>query len=222
MIDEFPDFFNGTDLDNDGNNPRPTQTAAPSTAKNILAVGGSTGDCFTFFGITDCESGTTGYTSKGPATEASLRMAPKITAPNFDLLGGTPAPRAGTVAVFRSRDNDNLAPIEAELDEGNFGTSYAAAYVAGLAAIVNDYFGQGFYPTGARVDAYRVARISSSLGGRQRRHYLQRRAGLRPRRRHPRSAARQLVERVPAASGRSERQGVPRRRSAGLGRARHW
>jgi hypothetical protein len=159
----FPDFFNGTNLDDVGA-PVPIQTTAPATAKNILAVGGSTGECFTFFGsTTDCEGAITAYSSRGPATPASLRMAPKITAPNFDLLGGTPAPRAGTVAVFRSRDNDNASPVEAELDEGNFGTSFAAAYVSGLAAIVNDYFAQGFYPTGSRVDANRVSRVSSSL-----------------------------------------------------------
>ena len=39
----FPDFFDGTNLNNNLLNPLPIQTAAPSTAKNLLAVGGSTG-----------------------------------------------------------------------------------------------------------------------------------------------------------------------------------
>jgi hypothetical protein len=159
-VNFFPDFFDGTNVDDDVNNPIPIQISAPATAKNIVAVGASTADCFTVFGATDCEGAIARFTSRGPATVQSLRMAPMVTAPAVDLMGG---PNTAGVAAFRSRDNDNLPPVEAQLDEGNFGTSFAAAYVTGAAAVIRDYFAQGFHPTGARVDIDRIPNVSGAL-----------------------------------------------------------
>jgi hypothetical protein len=160
MLRVIPDLFNGTTADDDPNFPNKIQTPPPATAKNVVSVGGSTADCFTFFGSSDCEGTLVAYTSRGPATLESLRMAPIVTAPQFDLVG---TPYTSGVAVFRSSDNDNLPPIEAQLDEGNFGTSYAAAYMTGAGAIIRDYFAQGFYPTASRVTGDRVANISGAL-----------------------------------------------------------
>ena len=157
---EIPDLFNGSALDEDPNVPKPIQTASPATAKNIVSVGGSTGDCITFFAPGDCEGSLVAYTSRGPATPQSLRMAPIVTAPQFDLVQ---TPYTATVAVFRSNDNDNVVPIDAQLDEGNFGTSYAAAYITGAGAIIRDYFAQGFYPTGSRVDTDRTPNLSGAF-----------------------------------------------------------
>jgi len=157
---EIPDLFNGTALDDDPNVPRRIQIPPPATAKNVVTVGGSTADCFTFFGPADCEGALVTYSSRGPATPESLRMAPIVTAPQFDLIR---TPYTAAVAVFRSNDNDNLPPVDAQLDEGHFGTSYAAAYMTGAGAIIRDYFAQGFYPTGSRATADRVPNISGSL-----------------------------------------------------------
>ncbi|HUD72212.1 MAG TPA: thrombospondin type 3 repeat-containing protein, partial [Dongiaceae bacterium] len=159
-VPQIPDLFNGSLLDEDPNTQRPIQTASPSTAKNLVSVGGSTADCSTFFGGTDCEGALAAYTSRGPATPQSLRMAPIVTAPQFDFTG---TPYTSAVAVFRSNDNDNLAPIDAQLDESNFGTSYAAAYMTGAGAIIRDYFAQGFFPTGSRADTDRIANISGAF-----------------------------------------------------------
>src|SRR4029077_13347714 len=52
---------------------------------------------------------------------------------------------------------------DAQLDEGNYGTSYAAGYMTGAGAIVRDYFAQGFYPSGTRVTGDRVPNISGAL-----------------------------------------------------------
>jgi Thrombospondin type 3 repeat len=158
----FPDLFNGTAIDNNPNVANGIQTSSPATAKNVVSVGGSNTDCFTLFGPTDCESSLSAYSSKGPAT-SQLRMAPIVEAPQFDFLGGGGNSYTGAVAVFRSNDNDLLAPIEAQLDEGNFGTSYAAGYMTGAGAIIRDYFAQGFYPSGSRTTADRVANISGAL-----------------------------------------------------------
>jgi hypothetical protein len=72
-INIFPDFFNGTDLDDDGNNAVPIQTAAPATAKNIRAVGGSVGDCFTVFGWGTARAPST--STPGAARRPSSRCA---------------------------------------------------------------------------------------------------------------------------------------------------
>jgi hypothetical protein len=158
----MPDLFNGTAADNDPNVPRPVQIAPPSTAKNVLSVGASRSDCWTVFTTADCEINANGFSSRGPASPESLRMAPLVTAPGSGLNLNLPFETA-SVAVFRSRDNDNTAPIDAQIDEANFGTSYSAASVTGAAAIVRDYFAQGLYPTGSRVSANRVPNVSGAL-----------------------------------------------------------
>ena len=156
----IPDLFNGSALDENPNVPQPIQIPPPSTAKNITSVGSSTDDCFTFFGSTDCEQTINNFTSRGPATQESLRMAPLVMAPAFDLIG---TPMTAGVAVLRSNDNDNLGPVDAQLDEGNFGSSFSAAYMTGAGAIIRDYFAQGFYPTGERTTANRVSNLSGTV-----------------------------------------------------------
>jgi hypothetical protein len=158
--DVIPDLFNGTAIDNNPNAPRPVQIAPPSTAKNVVSVGVSRSDCVTFFSSFDCEIRTVDFASRGPATPESLRMAPIITAPASDII---PTFETASIAVFRSRDNDNIDPVDAQIDEGNFGSSFSAAGVTGAAAIIRDYFAQGFYPTGERVAANRIAGVSGAL-----------------------------------------------------------
>ncbi len=173
---QMPDLFNGSSLDECAPNvtpcqittPRNVQISPPATAKNIISVGSHTSDCATFFGSTDCEETTDLFSSRGPATPESLRMAPILKGPSSDLI---PSFDTVSVAAFRSRDNDNDANVgrvlDAELDEGNFGSSFSAAYVTGAGAIVRDYFAQGFYPTGRRDTRTgtpdRVANVSGAL-----------------------------------------------------------
>jgi hypothetical protein len=156
----LPDLFNGTPADNNPNFPKPVQVAPPATAKNVVSVGASVADCVTLFGASDCEIANALYSSHGPATPQSRRTAPIITAPSTDIVETADVT---SIASFRSNDNDNLAPITAILDEANFGTSFSAAGVTGAAAIVRDYFAQGFYPLGTRIDANRVPNISGAL-----------------------------------------------------------
>ena len=139
----------------------PIQIPPPSTAKNIVAVGASLTDCFTALGSDDCEGALVTFSSRGPATPESLRMAPMLTAPGADADFG---PFTTAVAVFRSTDNDNLVPVQAVLDEGNTGTSFSSGYVAGAAAVLRDYFAQGFHPSGSRGPAGdRVINLSGAL-----------------------------------------------------------
>jgi hypothetical protein len=159
----IPDLFDGTSLDNDPNFPSLNQIAPPATAKNVVSVGSHRTDMQTFAGSFNEEEVSSPWASRGPATNASLRMAPIVVSVGEDFSGVFGAPGVGGVAAFRSRDNDSLAPIDAQLDELNFGTSYAAAYAGGAAAIVRDYFEQGFYPSGTRRAGDRQPAVSGAL-----------------------------------------------------------
>jgi len=164
----IPDFFNGTNTDDcpvpcpSTFIPRPIQIPPPSTAKNIVTVGATRSDEMTLqpFAESDNLANMATFSSRGPATPESLRMAPIIVAPGSDLIPGF---EAASMAAFRSRDNDNVGPVDAELDEGNFGTSFAAAAVTGAAALVRDYFAQGLYPSGERLAVNRVPNVSGAL-----------------------------------------------------------
>ncbi len=158
----YPDLFNGTALDNDPNRPRNVEISPPATAKNLVSVGAHFQDVQTQQ-VGNEEENPANFSSKGPATPLSLRTAPIIMGVGADVTGFFGAPNTSSVAVWRSRDNDNLAPVDAVVDEMNFGTSYAAAEVAGVAALIRDYLAQGFYPTASRNAADRVPTVSGPL-----------------------------------------------------------
>jgi len=137
-----------------------------ATAKNAVTVGATRADTLDFFGNFDETEDYSNFTSKGPATFVSLRKAPLVMGIGGDL--GTAAkllldPLFNSHVVLRSSDNDNVGPVEGVVDEGNAGTSFAAADVAGAAAQVRDYFAQGLYPTGAAVTANRRGDMSGAL-----------------------------------------------------------
>ena len=159
----IPDLFDGTALDNNPNFPSGSQIAPPATAKNVVSVGSHRTDMQTFAGTFNEEEVSSPWASRGPATLASLRMAPIVTSVGEDFSGVFGAPGIGGVAAFRSRDNDNNPPIDAQLDELNFGTSYATAYAGGAGAIVRDYFAQGFYPSATRRSVDRMPSVSGAL-----------------------------------------------------------
>ena len=159
----YPDLFDGTASDDDPNHPRHIQITPPATAKDIVSVGSHREDMQTMFGTLNEEEISSAWSSRGPATTLSLRTAPIVMSVGEDFNGIFNAPGTGAVAVLRSRDNDNLPPVESALDELNWGTSFASANVTGAAALVRDYFAQGFYPTGNRLAANRMANVSGAL-----------------------------------------------------------
>jgi hypothetical protein len=158
----YPDLFDGSVTDNNPNFPMPLQIAAPATAKNLVSVGAHFQDVQTAFGINQ-EENLANFSSKGPATPDSKRMAPMIVGVGADGTGFFFSPNTVSAAVYKSTDNDNLAPIESILDDLNFGTSYAAAEVAGVGALIRDYFAQGFYPSGTRQTGDRIPNVSGPL-----------------------------------------------------------
>ncbi|HEU5218804.1 MAG TPA: S8 family serine peptidase, partial [Gemmatimonadales bacterium] len=179
----WPDFFDGeaSALSDPGSaNPgvtRPLQVSPPSTAKNSISAGATCSDVFTMFGAFNEEENVQNYSSKGPATSASLRTAPILVGVGNDRTptGGGSSPRAvsfttteaGAPAPFgmytvKSKDNDQDGTVDTEIDEQARGTSFGAASIAAAAALMEDYFHQGFYPTGDRVQADRVPVLSGA------------------------------------------------------------
>ena len=163
FVELWPDLFDGSAVDNDPNTPNPLQIPPPATAKNVVTVGGGLSDSWTVFGDFNSEEVPMSSSSKGPATAASLRTAPLVMAPGTDGSNLFAYPLFITAATNRSRDNDNLAPVDNQIDEGNTGTSFSAGFATAAGALVRDYFAQGFYPTAGRVTVDRMPTVSGSL-----------------------------------------------------------
>jgi hypothetical protein len=158
----YPGMFDGTAADNDPNNDFPIQVSAPATAKNLVSVGSHFQDVMSALSF-NVEENVANFSSKGPATYGSQRMAPMILGVGGDVPGFFFGVNTVSVAAWKSRDNDNNTPVDAVLDDTNYGTSYSSAEIAGVAAIIRDYLAQGFYPTGTRVDNDRMPNVSGPL-----------------------------------------------------------
>jgi hypothetical protein len=141
---------------------RPLQASPPSTAKNVVAAGATCEDTGTMFGPFNEEENPQNFTAKGPASAASLRAVPIVTGVGNDRAptGGGPVPMG--MYTVRSRDNNQGGPVETEIDQQARGTSFGAASIASIATILEDYFHQGFYPTGDRVQGDRVSAVSGA------------------------------------------------------------
>ncbi|PYT38001.1 MAG: hypothetical protein DMF52_00810, partial [Acidobacteria bacterium] len=159
----WPELFDGTTLDDDPNYPRPPQIPPPATAKNSITVGGTFDDIWTESGTLNQEENDYNITSHGPATEASLRTTPLLMTVAVDGSGLFGYPLFQAAATNRSHDNDNFDPVENEIDDQNYGTSFASGYMTAAGAIVRDYFALGYYPTATRQTGDRMPRLSGSL-----------------------------------------------------------
>ncbi len=136
-----------------------------ATAKNAVTVGAVRADALDFFGNFDQTENTSNFTSKGPATFESLRIAPLVMGQGSDFGGRGLRldPLFNSGVVLRSSDNDNAGVVEGVVDEGGRGTSLATGVVAGAGALVRDYFAQGLYPSGHATLADQVPVISGAL-----------------------------------------------------------
>jgi hypothetical protein len=121
-----------------GNNAFNDTVGSPSTAKNGLSVAAS------LSGLS--EGRVASYSSRGWASDG--RFKPDVTAPGHNL---------------------RTAASDGDITTGNCytttqsGTSFAAPVVSGLAALVRDYFAQGFYPSGNPVTSHRWPDVSAAL-----------------------------------------------------------
>eukprot|EP00804_Cyclotella_cryptica_P001480 CCRYP_003711-RB/>CCRYP_003711-RB protein AED:0.06 eAED:0.06 QI:416/1/1/1/1/1/7/71/879 len=131
----------------------------PATGKNIIAVGSHHNGGSSAPVDSKGTEYASGFSSRGPTRDG--RQKPDVLAPGHYILsaGAKPQvvgecdPMVGTVEPGGSEDG--LLSME--------GTSMAAPAVAGAAAIVRQYFNQGYYPSGKRNSDNIIKNPSSTL-----------------------------------------------------------
>ncbi|HEY7872904.1 MAG TPA: S8 family serine peptidase [Rudaea sp.] len=109
--------------------PGATSIGSPGNAKNALTVG-----ALGHAGSTTVAS----FSSRGPTTDG--RFKPDIMAP-------------GTSTVSAAGDSNTNATIQAPLMQTLSGTSMATPTIAGNAALMRQFFADGFYPRGVKTAA---------------------------------------------------------------------
>lgn len=129
--------FNTGNLGSKSPTPR-SSLSAPGSAKNTLQIGG------TRIGVRDDDT-LAYFTLHGPARDG--RIKPDLVAPARVMSGA------------RDFDDDPSTCDDSRQD----GTSFAAPTVAAAAALVRQYYADGFYPTGAANDAHRFTPSAALL-----------------------------------------------------------
>lgn len=104
----------------------------PSSCKNALAVGASQSHGERVYPGDKGKDYLADFSSRGPTVDG--RMKPDIVAPGYMIL----APRAHAAANNKEETYETL------------GTSFSAPVVAGTAAIIRQYFEEGWFPCGSK------------------------------------------------------------------------
>ncbi len=159
--------------------PNDTFTAADiqiqdlASGKNPVVVGMNQTDTLEVSLIaTDQTEYIVNASSKGPATFASLRIAPFVMAPGNEPArggGGFEGSYSGgngdSLVALQSFDNeqDSAEGVENVRHHKKTGTSYSTGKVAGAAAQIREWFSEGYYPNGDATVSKRVSDVSGSL-----------------------------------------------------------
>ena len=123
-----PDMLLVFDTGNQATNTPPPASSvpAPGCAKNTLQVGGTR-----YIGLHPIDDVVTPFSLVGPTRDG--RIKPDLVAPSYVVAG----------------DSDGDVTTHNCMTSQQSGTSWSAPSVAGAAALVRQYFTDGFYPTGA-------------------------------------------------------------------------
>ncbi len=154
----------GEDSDDDGT-PDEETIYSPANAKNAVVIGATynsnTSSIFNPESRAD-------FSGVGPVgSDSGPRVAPLLMAPGDDAFGAGSNMGLDSEYACRSSDNDQYNPVECIATTGSSGTSFASAAGSGAAALIRDYFAQGFYPDGTSTNDNngddKIANISGAL-----------------------------------------------------------
>jgi len=151
---------------NSGDGDTLNTAGSPANAKNIVAVGAteSTGK--------DIEFGQLGYeylasfSSRGPTADG--RIKPDVVAPGHhilsasaepDMVGECDSPSYPQAPACTWNAPANTTCVDDVVDGVRFlaGTSMATPVTAGAAALIRQYFTDGYYPTGSKVSGNAIS-----------------------------------------------------------------
>ncbi len=143
---------------------------APSTAKNVICVGGADAanpgylfeDC-SWGGTTACGDTNDLGSARGPVTTSNRVKPDIVTYMAFSASVGGENEAGERPHAMCQTDVTKTVYWDWNNLQGFGGTSFAAPEAAGLAAIVRDYFVSGYYPTGSPVVAKTTLNPSGSL-----------------------------------------------------------
>ncbi|KAL7539054.1 hypothetical protein ACHAXR_009628 [Thalassiosira sp. AJA248-18] len=123
-------------LDGDGGDSSPYGTVgAPASCKNVFAVGATNSDGYGSNGLHYVID----FSSRGPTSDG--RTKPDILAPGYALNSAL------------SSGSSSSSSSDCTKEEGPYlkaGTSMSAPVISGMAALVRQYFQEGWYPCGSR------------------------------------------------------------------------
>ena len=121
-----------------GNARENDTVGSPSIAKNALSVAAT--------GSGSGQEGIAGFSSRGWASDG--RLKPDVAAPGS--------------SINTSNSDRDIGTLNCSLRSSS-GTSFSSPLVAGMAALVRDYFAQGFYPGGRRIPVQARTDVSAAL-----------------------------------------------------------
>merc|ERR1712232_676305 len=143
------DFLPFVAAGNSGSNNALGTVGAPATAKNIVSVGASESDGRDLYGGSKGLNYLAYFSSRGPTSDG--RRKPDIVSPGHAILSAKSVPgQSGECEPDNANDLPSAGGSSSYAVSYKSGTSMATPVASGTAALVRQYFTDGYYPNGVK------------------------------------------------------------------------